>query len=118
MYITTTCKEYYVNPTADVVLSWRSVTSFHFDSDIGLDNWKQRLHEFSARRCTRIDRAVRWVGTEIREPPIFHGVNDLEENLTNYEEEVLEIQRLLSLDIGLKKTPARWQGAHKETTQD
>jgi hypothetical protein len=40
--------------------------------------------------CTRIDYVVRWVGTEIREPPSFHGVNDLEEFLTKYEEEVLE----------------------------
>jgi hypothetical protein len=31
---------------------------------------------------------------------------------------VLENQRLLSLDISLKATPARWWGAHKETIQD
>jgi hypothetical protein len=66
----------------------------------------------------RIDCTVRWVGTEIREPPSFHGLNDLEEFLTNYEEEVLENQRLLALDIALKETPARWWGAHKETIQD
>jgi hypothetical protein len=40
--------------------------------------------------CTRIDCAIRWVGTKIREPPIFHGLNDLEEFLKKYEEEVLE----------------------------
>jgi hypothetical protein len=45
-------------------------------------------------------------------------LNDLEEFLTNYEEEVLENQRLLSLDISLKETPARWWGMHKETIQD
>jgi hypothetical protein len=83
-----------------------------------LENWQQRLHEVSTRRCTRIDRTVRWVGTEIREPPSFHGVNDLEEFLTKYEDEVLENQRLLSLDIALKETPARWWGAHKETIKD
>jgi hypothetical protein len=87
-------------------------------SDTGLENWQQRLHEVSTRRCTRIDRAVRWVGTKIREPPSFHGVNDLEEFLTRYEDEVLENQRLLSLDIALKETPARWWGAHKETVKD
>jgi hypothetical protein len=59
--------------------------------------------------------AVRWVGTEIREPPSFHGVNDLEEFLTKYEEVVLENQRLLALDIALKATPTIWWGAHKET---
>jgi hypothetical protein len=73
-----------------------------------LENWQQRLHEVSTRRCTRIDRAVRWIGIEIREPTSFHGVNDLEEFLTKYEEEVIENQRLLVLDIPLKATPARW----------
>jgi hypothetical protein len=85
---------------------------------MGLENWQQRLHEVSTRRCARIDRAVRWVGTEIREPPSFHGVNDLEAFLTRYEDEVLENQRLLALDIALKATPARWWGAHKETIKD
>jgi hypothetical protein len=83
------------------------------NSDTGLENWQQILHEVSTRRCARIDRAVRWVGTEIREPPSFHGINDLEEFLTKYEDEVLENQRLLSLYIALKETPARWWGAQR-----
>jgi hypothetical protein len=62
----------------------------------------------SIRICTRIDRAVRWVGTEIRKPPSFHGVNDLEVFLAQYEDEVLENQRLLALDIALKATPTIW----------
>jgi hypothetical protein len=44
---------------------------------------------------------------EIREPPNFHGINDLETFLAQYEDEVLENQRLLTLDIALKATPAR-----------
>jgi hypothetical protein len=80
-----------------------------------LENWQQLLHEVSTRRCARIDRAVTWVGTEIREPPSFHGINNLEEFLTKYEEEVLENQRLLALDISLKETLAIWWGSHKET---
>jgi hypothetical protein len=55
----------------------------------------QRLHEVSTRICVRIDLSLRWVGTKIREPSIFHGVNELEELLTQYEDEVLENQRLL-----------------------
>jgi hypothetical protein len=54
----------------------------------------------------------------LTEPPSFHGVNDLEEFLKKYEEEFLENRRLLSLDISLNTTPARWWGAHKETIQD
>jgi hypothetical protein len=38
--------------------------------------------------------------------------------LKTYEEEVLENHRLLSLDIALKATHARWWVVHNETTQD
>jgi hypothetical protein len=90
LYRTTVHEENYVIPTTDGVFIWRSITSCASDSDTDLENWQHKLHEVSTRRCTRIDRAVRWVGTKIREPPIFHGVNDLEEFLTRYEDEVLE----------------------------
>jgi len=70
MYRTIVCTEYYINPTVNGVISLRSIMSCASDSDIGMENWKQRLHEVSTRRCTQIDRAVRWVGTEVREPPI------------------------------------------------
>jgi hypothetical protein len=53
------------------------------------------------------------VGTEIRKHPSFLGLNDLEEFLTKYEEEVLENQRFLALDISPKATPARWWGVQK-----
>jgi hypothetical protein len=82
LYRTIAREEYYVNPTTDGVLSWRSIISCASDSDMGLENWQQRLHEVSTRICARIDRTVRWVGTKIREPPNFHGVNELEEFLT------------------------------------
>jgi hypothetical protein len=41
LYITTAREENYVNPTADGVLRWRSITSCASDSDIGLENWQQ-----------------------------------------------------------------------------
>jgi hypothetical protein len=118
LYRTTTQDEVYINPAADGILSRWSITSCVSDSNMGLENWQQRLHEVSTRICTRIDRAVRWVGMQIREPHRFHGMNDLEELLTRYEDEVLENQRLLALDISLKATPKRWWGAHKETIKD
>jgi hypothetical protein len=108
LYRTTTHDEDYVNPTADGILIWWSITSCATDSNTGLENWKQRIHEVSMRRCERIDHAVRWVGTKIREPPSFHGINDLETFLAQYEDEVSENQRLLALDIALNATPARW----------
>jgi hypothetical protein len=42
------------------------------------------------RRCAKIDCVVWWIGIEIREPPSFHGLNDLEKILTQYEDELLE----------------------------
>jgi hypothetical protein len=62
--------------------------------------------------------ALIWVGTEVREPPVFYGQNDLEEFLTKFDLEVLEIQRLQVLDISLKYTPTRWWGTHKENIQN
>jgi hypothetical protein len=63
LYRTIVCEEDYVNPTADGVLSWRSITSCTLDLDTGLCIWQHILHDFSTRRCERIDLAVRWVGT-------------------------------------------------------
>jgi hypothetical protein len=73
LYRTTAREEDYINPTVDGVLNWRSITSCASESDTSLENWQHRLHEVSTRRCTRIDHAIRWVGTKIREPPNFHG---------------------------------------------
>jgi hypothetical protein len=66
------------------------------------------------RRCARIDCVVWWIGIEIKEPSLFHGLNYLETFLTQYEDELLENHRLLALDLSLKATPARWWGTHKE----
>jgi hypothetical protein len=46
-YRKTVRDEDYVNPTVDEVLSWQTITSCATDSDIGLENWQQRLHEVS-----------------------------------------------------------------------
>jgi hypothetical protein len=60
---------------------------------------KQRLHELSTRRCARMMHVLRWIGTEVREPPTFYGQNDLEEFLMKFELEVVENQILPVLDI-------------------
>jgi hypothetical protein len=90
LYRTTARDDDCVNPIADEILNWRIITSCATDSDTDLEHWQQYLHKVSTRRCARINNAVRWVGTEIREPPSFHGVNDLETFLAQYEDEVLE----------------------------
>jgi hypothetical protein len=52
------------------------------------------------------------------ESPSFHGINELEEFLMRYEEEVSNNQIFLSLDIALKATSGRWWGANKQNIQD
>jgi hypothetical protein len=118
LYRTTARDEDNVNPTKDRVIIWWIINSCLKDSNTSLENWKQRLHEVSTRRCARIDHVVRWVGTEIREPPSFHEINDLETFLAQYEDKLLENQRLLSLYKALKATPAIWWGAYKERITD
>jgi hypothetical protein len=70
LYRTTTREEDYINPIADGMLSWSNISSCDSNSDIRLENWQQLLHELSTKRCTRMTRALRWVGTEVSEPPI------------------------------------------------
>jgi hypothetical protein len=114
LYRTTVREKYYVNPTIDGMLSWRSNSYCALDSNTRLENCKQRLHELSTRICARIMCTLRWVGTEVREPPTFYGQNDLEEFLRKFELEFFESHRLPVLDISLKATPACWWGTHKE----
>ena len=68
----------YINPTTYGMISWRRISSYASDSDTGLENWKQCLHDISTRECERMMCALRWVGTKVREPPTFYDHNDLE----------------------------------------
>ena len=54
LYNIMSSKEDYINPIADGNLSWWSVISCTSDSGDALENWKNRLHEVSMRRCARI----------------------------------------------------------------
>jgi hypothetical protein len=47
LYRTTVRGEDYINPTTNGVLNRRRITSCAIDSDTGLENWQQRLHEVS-----------------------------------------------------------------------
>ena len=56
---------------------------------------------------------LRWVGNEVREPPTFYGLNDLEYFLMKFEVDVMENHILPTLDIYLKATLARGWCTHK-----
>jgi hypothetical protein len=71
------------------------------------------MYEVSTRRCARLTREVRWIGTTVSKFPTFDGLNHLESFLLEIEEIVPIQQRFLALDEALKATPARWWGTHK-----
>ena len=114
LYKTTMHKEDYINPIPYGMISWRSIISYASDSDMWLKKWKQRLHELSTIRCARMVWALRWIGLEVREPPTFYGMNDLEEVLMKFEFEIVESQRSPVLYISLKATPTHWWGTHMD----
>lgn len=52
-----------------------------------------------------------WIGTELRDPPVFDGTTSVGDFL---EFKAPEEQRVLALDVALKGTSARWWAIHKE----
>ena len=58
VYQLTTAQGDYVNPTDDGMLSWRCESSCISDSEVGLENWQQRLHEVLGRRLARITKSL------------------------------------------------------------
>ena len=115
LYKMTASLEDYVNLTADGTLSWRCASSCVSDSDADLEDWQNRLHEVSQRRCATITKELRWIGSEVSTVPTFDGLSDIQLFLKQYEEQIPLEKRLEVLDIALRATPARWWAAHKNT---
>jgi hypothetical protein len=67
--------------------------------------------------CTH-NRSLRWIGTELCDPPRYDGLTDISMFVKEFELQVPEQQRLLALDVVLKVTPARWWDAHREGMKD
>jgi hypothetical protein len=72
----------------------------------------------STRRCARLIREVRWIGTTVSNLPTFDGLNPLETFLSDFEESVPIQHRLLEMDKALKNTLEIWWGAHKSNITD
>jgi hypothetical protein len=102
-----------INTIADGNLSWRSDSTCSSDLEEALENWQNKIYEVSTRRCARITKEVRWIGTTISNLPTFDGLNPLETFLSDFEESVPIQKRLLAMDEALKATPTRWWGTHK-----
>ena len=102
----------YITPTTDGKMSWRSVSSCTSDSGEALENWKNRMHQVSMRRCVRITRFVRRLGAKERKLPTHEFFPNLAYFLAEFEEKVIESQRLPS-EFALKAIPISWWGTHK-----
>ena len=113
MYQLTATKGDYVNPTNDRMLSWRCEILCMSDSDVGLENWQQRLHEVSGRRLARIAKTFSWIGSEVNTLPIFDGLSDVRVFVQEYEAQLPCFERLQHLIVTLRATPARWWTAHQ-----
>ena len=69
--------EDYIHPTVDGELGWRSNSFASSDFDDALENWKNRLHEVSFRKCRLIRQSLRRVATETVNFTIYEGMPEL-----------------------------------------
>ena len=69
IYNVTSLHDDYISPIADGNLSWKCASSCTSDAGEALENWKNRLHEVSMRKCARVTRSVQQVETESRDLP-------------------------------------------------
>ena len=110
--------EDYIHPTIDGELGWRRASSTSCDSKYAIENWQNRLHEVSFRKCGLIEQSLRHDATETVEFPIYEGLLGQSEVFQEFKEKVFEPQRILALDVELKATPARWWVTHKQMIHD
>ena len=113
LYQMTANQSDYINPTTEGNISWRCDSSCASDSDVGLENWQNRLYEVSAHKCAFMTKSLRWIGTEIKDIPSFDGLADVNEFLQQFEQEISHEQRMEVIDLAVRATPARWWHSHK-----
>ena len=59
-------------------------------------------------------KSLQWIGTDIIDIPSFLVLADVNEFLQKFEQEIPQEQRMTTIDLVVKATPARWWHAHKE----
>jgi len=105
-------REDYINPTAGVSISWRSIQSSETGSKATWDAWQQGRYELNTRRCEMISR-LNWIGTEISDYHKYYGIESVDILLNRVDREMREDQKIPFLDITLMETPARWWRTHR-----
>ena len=58
LYQMTANQSDYINPTAEGNISWRCDSSYASDSDVGLENWQNRIYEVLAHRCAFMTKSM------------------------------------------------------------
>ena len=102
----------YIHPTTYGELGWRSASSASSDSEDALKIWQNWMHEVSFWKCGLITQSLRHVATEIVELAMYEGFPEISVFLMEFEDKVLEPQRLMALDEAMKDTPAHWWVTH------
>ena len=98
--VTSRMREEYINPIVYGSISWRSMQSTDEDSELTFDSWQQGSYEIFSRRRATVSE-TRWVGTEVREHPVYDGTSGLDIFLLSMEEKVVEDQRISMMDLSL-----------------
>ena len=86
------------------------------DLDDGLENWQNRLYELHGHRCARITKSLRWLSSQTRPLLVFDGSTVLEEFIKQFLAQILESQKIETLDSSFRATAARWWIRHKKNT--
>jgi hypothetical protein len=96
--------KYYINPTADGLISWWSIQYESEYLEEAFENCQQGGYENFSIRSTTI----------IATNPIYDGNSYLHNFLVDLEDKVALEHRISILDIALKFSPARWWAMHKK----
>ena len=99
LYQMTANQNDYINPTAEGNISWRCDSSCASDSDVGLENWQNRLYEVLARRCTYLTKSLRWIRAELKDISSFDGLVDVNDFLYQFEQQGPHEQRTVAMDL-------------------
>jgi len=78
-----------------------------------MEDWQHRRPNINYRRCANV-RIVWWIGTELRNTPVYDGISDVNVFLSTFEETIEEERRILDLDMVLRTLLARWWAMHKD----
>jgi len=79
-------------------ITWDCKSSCTSDSDEEIEPWQNQLHEVTTLNCNMMTRSLHCVSSEVRNMPIYDGLNEVDIFLDAFEREVLEKQCFQALD--------------------